>query len=92
MVKNVKEALHHNLRYFIVGPAIKMIEAIFDLLIPLFMKAVIDLSFGTSKDAISTALGNFIAFFGIWIPDNALLNNAIIGGTIILLMSAPATT
>jgi ATP-binding cassette subfamily B multidrug efflux pump len=87
MVKNVKEALHHNLRYFIVGPAIKMIEAIFDLLIPLFMKAVIDLSFGTSKDAISTALGNFIAFFGIWIPDNALLNNAIIGGTIILLMS-----
>ncbi len=73
----------------IVGPLFKMIEAVFDLLIPLFMKAVIDLSTGgdlSNLDVISRSLGNFISLFGTWIPDNPGINYAIIGGTIILLM------
>ncbi len=64
-----------------------MIEAVFDLLIPLFMKAVIDLCFSSSSlDAVSEALGSFIKLFGTWIDGNPELNYAIIGGFIILLM------
>ncbi|MFA6861834.1 MAG: ABC transporter ATP-binding protein [Bacilli bacterium] len=86
MVTKVSQAIKQNLWAFIVGPLIKMIEAVFDLLIPLFMKAVIDLSFGNSKDAISSALGDFISLFGVWIKDNPSLNYAVVGGVIILLM------
>ncbi len=73
----------------VIGPLFKMIEAIFDLLIPLFMKAVIDLSTGgdlSNLDVISRGLGNFISLFGTWIPDNPGINYAVIGGTIILIM------
>lgn len=86
MITTVKQACKKSLWAFIVGPIIKMIEAVFDLLIPLFMKAIIDLSFGSSRDAISNALGSFISLFGTWIPNNPALNYAIIGGFIILLM------
>ena len=72
--------------YFILGPAVKMIEAVFDLLIPLFMKAIIDLCFSSSNDIVSESLGSFIKCFGTWIPNNIELNYAIIGGFIILLM------
>ncbi len=73
----------------IVGPLFKLIEAVFDLLIPLFMKAIIDLSTGgdmSDLDVISRTLGNFINLFGTWIPGNPGINYAVIGGTIILLM------
>lgn len=72
--------------YFIIGPLFKMIEAVFDLLIPLFMKAIIDLCFSNSNDIVTRSLGSFIKCFGTWIPDNPELNYAIIGGFIILLM------
>jgi hypothetical protein len=63
MITTVNQACKKCLWAFIVGPIIKMIEAVFDLLIPLFMKAIIDLSFGSSRDAISNALGSFISLF-----------------------------
>lgn len=81
----VKNLIRKNLIYFIVGPLVKMIEAVFDLLIPLFMKAVIDKVKGT-PDAISKNLISFIDSFGTWINNNDTLNSAIIGGTIILVM------
>lgn len=87
MVKNVQEAIKHHLPEFIFGPALKMIEAIFDLLIPLIMKAVIDMSFSTPRDSLTLALSKFILCFGTWVEGNDALNYCLIGGTIILLMS-----
>lgn len=78
---------------FILGPALKMIEAAFDLMIPLFMKAIIDLSnnvingnelfAGLSK--VNRVFAQFIVMNGTWVQDQKL-NFALIGGTYILLM------
>lgn len=70
---------------YIVGPLFKMIEAFFDLMIPLFMKAVIDLSFNTTSDIITRSIADFLKLFGTWFTDERI-NYAIIGGTLILLM------
>lgn len=93
MIKSVKEAYKHNLFYFIFGPLLKMVEAIFDLLIPLFMKAVLDLAqyngdatLIPESNKISRQLANFIRSFGTWIPSNQIFNDALIGFTIILSM------
>ena len=73
-----------------VGPFIKLIEAIFDLLIPLFMKAIIDLNqYGEPSlipNTFSKSLANFIRLFGTWINNNQSLNDAIVGAVIILVM------
>ena len=71
-----------------------MIEAIFDLLIPLFMKSIIDLSKNVSSsldpltgmNTINRSISKFILLFGTWIDGNESLNFAIIGGTMILIM------
>ncbi len=93
MVKSVKEAYKHNLFYFIFGPLLKMVEAVFDLLIPLFMKAVIDLakyngdaSLIPESSKISKSLASFIRSFGVWIPSNQIFNDALIGFVIIISM------
>ena len=74
----------------IIGPLLKLIEVVFDLLIPLFMKAIIDLNQYGDPSSIpnefSKNLGAFIRVFGTWIENNQSLNDAIIGGTIILVM------
>lgn len=85
----VSTALKRYLWAYIVGPCFKIIEAVFDLLIPLFMKAVLDLSFSSSPetiDPISRGLGDFIKLFGVWIPGQEELSHALVGGLIILLM------
>ena len=92
MIKKVSESYKHNLFNFIFGPLLKMVEAFFDLLIPLFMKAIIDLakyndvSSIPESNKISKVLGGFIRSFGTWIPSNQVLNDAIIGFVIILSM------
>ncbi len=93
MLKSVSQSYKHHLIYFIFGPLLKMVEAIFDLLIPLFMKAVIDLcQYGGDVNAIddsskiSKTLASFIRKFGIWIPSNQVLNDALIGFVIIISM------
>jgi ATP-binding cassette subfamily B protein len=93
MVKKVNESYKHHVYALTLGPALKMIEAIFDLLIPLIMKTIIDMSEFDGKAAITSEtnpfilrIADFIRLFGTWIPDNPNLNYAIIGGVIILIM------
>lgn len=92
MISKVSDSYKHHPLAFIIGPFLKMIEAIFDLLIPLVMKSVIDLSSYGSASSIpnifSRKLAEFILMFGVWVPgeENFALNNALIGGVLILLM------
>ena len=73
-----------------LGPLLKLIEAAFDLLIPLFMKAIIDLNQYSDPSSIpnifSKRLAEFIRLFGLWFPSNQALSDAIIGAVIILVM------
>lgn len=92
MIIRVSDSYRHNIAAYIFGPFLKIIEAIFDLLIPLFMKAVIDLTkFGDvnlmpESNVISKNLGLFIRSFGCWITDNRMLSDALIAFSIILTM------
>lgn len=90
MTKRIGQIYRKHFVALTIGPLIKLIEAFFDLLIPLFMKAIIDLNqYGDPSvipNQFSQKLGSFIRLFGTWIPDNQSLNDAIIGGTIILVM------
>ena len=89
-MKTVKDVYKKHIVAMLIGPFIKLIEAFFDLLIPLFMKAIIDLNqYGDPSlipNKFSQSLGSFIRLFGTWIQDNQSLNDAIIGGVIILVM------
>ena len=91
MIKKVEESYKHNIVGLLFGPLIKLVEAVFHLLIPLFMKAIIDLnSYGRPEDipnSISSFLASFIRLFGLWIPNDRTLSDAVIGGVIILIMS-----
>lgn len=93
MIKKTKDAYKHHILALTLGPTLKMIEAVFDLLIPLFMKAIIDMSEINGVRAIDSesnvfilGIAKFIKMFGVWIPSNMNLNYAIIGGVIILVM------
>ena len=85
MINKVSDVYKKHIPAFVFGPRLKRVEAIFDLRIPLIRKAVIDLSFGTSRDAVTNAIGKFIKRFGVWVKGNERVNYAIIGGTLILL-------
>ena len=89
-MKTVRDVYKKHIVAMLIGPFIKLIEAFFDLLIPLFMKAIIDINqYGDPSlipNKFSQTLGSFIRLFGTWIQDNQSLNDAIIGGVIILVM------
>lgn len=87
MIKKVSESYKHHILIIALGPFLKIIEAIFDLLIPLFMKAIIDLNQykdpNTIPNVISSSLGSLIRTINI----NAdPIWDALTGGLIILLM------
>ena len=88
MIKKVSDSYKHNILSIALGPFIKIIEAIFDLLIPLFMKAIIDLNqYGNPAsipNKISSSLASFIRIFN---PSGTSLNDTLMGGLIILFMS-----
>ena len=90
MIKRVVDSYKNHIIALTLGPAIKLLEAIFDLLIPLFMKAIIDLNQYNSPEDIpnvfSKTLANFIRLFGTLVPTNQSLSDALVGGTIILIM------
>lgn len=90
MIKRVSDSYKHNLFHLIVGPLLKMIEAVFDLLIPLFMKAVIDLQkYGDPSfipNVASRNLGTFLRGLFTFSSTNQPLNDALNGLVIILIM------
>ena len=79
MIKRVSKSYKHNFAIIAFGPFLKIIEAAFDLLIPLIMKAVIDLS----SDKEPTGLSAFVRMFN---PGGTHLGDALAGGIIILIM------
>lgn len=87
MVQKVSDSFKKHIPGFIIGPLIKIIEAVFDLLMPLIMKAVIDLYYYGSPENISNplsqALAYFIRAFGF---EASPLVDALVGGGIILVM------
>lgn len=91
-MKACKDSFKKHLFSFIFGPALKLIEAVFDLLIPLFMKAVIDLakygdvSLFPNNAFISKSLANFIRLFPSFNFDNRIISDAIVCFIIILSM------
>ena len=94
MLTKTGDAYKKHILALILGPTLKMIEAIFDLLIPLFMKSIIDLSKNVSSsldpltgmNTINRLISKFILLCGTWIDGNESLNFAISGGTMILIM------
>lgn len=87
MIKKVSDSYKHNILSIALGPFIKIIEAIFDLLIPLFMKAIIDLNqYGSPENIpnqISAGVASFIKLFN---HSSSSMSDALVGGLIILIM------
>ncbi len=87
MINKVSDSYRKHILSITLSPFIKIVESVFDLLIPLFMKAVIDL--GQFEDpslipnTISRGLATFIRSFGFGTKP---LADALTGGIIILIM------
>ena len=86
MIKKVNESYKKNLLGIILGPTLKIIEAIFDLLIPLFMKAILDLKQYENPDDIPQVISKGLAHFIRIFSDSSFINDALVGGAIILIM------
>ena len=87
MINKVSESYKHHILIIALGPFLKIIEAIFDLLIPLIMKAIIDLSqYSVPEDIpniISSSLASLIRVIN---PTADAVSDALTGGAIILVM------
>ena len=87
MIKKVSESYKHHILIIALGPFLKIIEAVFDLLIPLFMKAIIDLSQYGSPNDIPNVISSSLAFFIRLVnPSSGDISDAITGGIIVLVM------
>ena len=87
MIKKVSESYKHNIVSIVIGPTLKIVEAFFDLLIPLFMKAIIDLNQYDSPDLIPHPISSYLAsFIRTFNPGGTPVGDAISGGIIILVM------
>ena len=87
MINRVKDSYKNNIISITLGPTLKVVEAIFDLLIPLFMKAIIDLNQYADPSAIPNKISSSIAsFIRLFNPSGQSLNDALAGGFIILVM------
>lgn len=87
MIKRVSDSYKKYILEIILGPSLKIIEAVFDLLIPLFMKAIIDLNQYNNPSSIPNVISRFLALFIRSFPyEVSPLNDALVGGGIILVM------
>ena len=87
MIKKVSESYKHNFAIIAFGPFLKIIEAIFDLLIPLFMKAIIDLNKYGEPALITNKISSRLAYFIRCFNNGSTpLTDALTGGIIILIM------
>ena len=87
MIKKVSESYKHNILSIGLGPFIKAIEAFFDLLIPLFMKAIIDLNQYGNPDNIPNKISSSVAsLIRTFNASSNTISDALVGGFIILAM------
>ena len=89
MIKRVSDSYRNNIIHITLSPLIKLIEAVFDLLIPLFMKTAIDLGQYHNVEDIPNQLTYGLAKFVRLFPpinENQALSDALIVGIIILIM------
>ena len=87
MITKVSDAYKKNILLIILGPLLKIIEAIFDLFIPLFMKAIIDLSQYDDPNLIPNSISRTLAsFIRLFSPQKSPISDAVTGGVIILIM------
>ena len=87
MINRVRDSYKHNFAIIAFGPFLKIIEAIFDLMIPLIMKAVIDLNqYQKAEDIPNVISSRFAYLIEACNPSNTAIGNAIAGGVIILIM------
>jgi len=84
---NVKTAYKHYASGFVAGSLLKIIEAVFDLLIPLFMKAIIDINQYIDPSLIPNSISRVLAYFiKSFNFGSSILSNTLTGGGIILVM------
>ena len=87
MIRKVSDSIKHNILSVALGPLLKIIEAIFDLLIPLIMKAVLDLSqFNTPDNIPNVVSKNIATLIRAFNFGDSFLADALTGGGIILVM------
>ena len=90
MIRKVSDSYKKHLPSIIIGPFLKIIEAIFDLLIPLIMKAVIDLAKFFEPELIpnkiSKSLATLLRAMFIFSKDNMPLNDSLNALILILAM------
>ena len=88
MIKKVNQSYKHNIAGIIFGPFLKIIEAIFDLMMPLIMKAIIDLNqYGDVNNIPSNSVSKmFASLIRAINPSNTTISDAITGGLIIFFM------
>ncbi len=87
MINKVSDSYKHHIISIALGPFLKAIEAFFDLLIPLFMKAIIDLNQYGNPDNIPNKISSSVArFIRAFNQSGTSLTDALMGGLIILLM------
>ena len=87
MINKVSDSYKHHIISIALGPFLKAIEAFFDLLIPLFMKAIIDLNQYGNPDNIPNKISSSVArFIRVFNQSGTSLTDALMGGLIILLM------
>ena len=87
MIKRVSDSYKHNFAIIAFGPFLKIIEAIFDLMIPLIMKAIIDLNKYQNPENIQNPISSsFACFIRVFNPGGSSIGDAIAGGIIVLVM------
>ena len=87
VINRVRDSYKHHFISIALGPFLKIIEAFFDLLIPLFMKAIIDLNQYNDPSNIPNKISSSVAsIIRVFNQSGTSLNDALAGGVIILLM------
>ena len=87
VINRVRDSYKHHFLSIALGPFLKIIEAFFDLLIPLFMKAIIDLNQYNDPSNIPNKISSSVAsIIRVFNQSGTSLNDALAGGVIILLM------
>ena len=87
VINRVRDSYKHHFLSIALGPFLKIIEAFFDLLIPLFMKAIIDLNQYNDPSNIPNKISSSVAsIIRVFNQSGTCLNDALAGGVIILLM------